>query len=121
MPMRFFHRRLLLAVIAVVQRPRLTLAIAGVVLIGSIALAVMRLSISSDQNKLFSTKVQFFRDYLSFIERFPENEAIYILARARDPNSTPPVNRWTGWADATAMRLRPIRQYVRSVDAKVPI
>ena len=58
------------------RHPLRSLIVAGVVLAGCVTLAMTRLDISSDQNKLFSTKVKFFRDYLEFDEKFPENEAV---------------------------------------------
>ena len=51
-------------VLWVVSRPRTTLAITLLVAAASVALAVARLRISTDQDKLFSAKVPFFRDYL---------------------------------------------------------
>jgi hypothetical protein len=36
---------------------------------------------------LFNPRVPFFRDYLSFVERFPENDAIYVVIQARDAST----------------------------------
>jgi predicted RND superfamily exporter protein len=119
--MRRFHRRLLLFVIAVVSHPRLTLVLAGIVLLAAVVLAGLRLNITADQNKLFDPRVPFFRDYLRFVENFPENEAIYVVVRARDGSRVPPVARWTAAADAIEARLKPMTQFVRTVDAKVPL
>jgi hopanoid biosynthesis associated RND transporter like protein HpnN len=105
---------------AVVAHPRLTLACAGVVLAACIALALTRLGISTDQNKLFSSDVAFFRDYLSFIQKFPENEAIYIVIEA-SAQQQPAVQRWVSLADAIAASLRNLPQYVKSVDCRVPV
>ena len=82
--MGFFQRRLLIAVLAIVHRPRLTLIVALAALIGCVVYARVRLDISTDQNDLFSHKVGFFRDYLDFIDKFPENEAIYVIVRPAD-------------------------------------
>ncbi len=52
-----------------------------VALITCVVYAKSRLDISTDQNDLFSHKVGFFRNYLDFIDKFPENEAIYVIVR----------------------------------------
>jgi predicted RND superfamily exporter protein len=115
------HRGILLGVLGVVSRPRLALAVAGAVVAVCATLAFLRLDISSNTNELFDPDVPFFRDYLRFIELFPENEAVYVVVQTRDPRAAPPVARWTDFADALAARLRAMPQYVKSVDAKVPI
>src|ERR1700761_671385 len=106
--MRRFHRRLMLGVIAVVKRPKWTLGGAGVVLVASILLAIGRLTISSDQNKLFNENVAFFRDYLRFNRDFPENEAIYVIVRAK--GERPGSEKWVGIAQGIVDRLRPMRE-----------
>jgi predicted RND superfamily exporter protein len=108
-------------VLWVVSRPRTTLAITLLVAAASVALAVARLRISTDQDKLFSGKVPFFRDYLRFAEEFPENEAVYVLVQARGDERTIPVERWARAADAVARHLAAIPQHVSSVDARVPL
>jgi hopanoid biosynthesis associated RND transporter like protein HpnN len=119
--MRLFHRLLLVGVLSVIGRPRLTLIIAGVVLALCAGLAARKLDISTDQNKLFDPNVKFFQDFLRFNQQFPENEAIYVVIEARDPGRQPPVQRWTDFADALTQRLKQMPQYVKSVDAKVPV
>src|SRR4051794_38042391 len=119
--MRLFHRLLLIGVLNVVGRPRLTLLVAGAVLAVCAGLAAWKLDISTDQNKLFDPNVKFFQDYLHFTRQFPENEAVYVVIEPRDPPRQPPVQRWTDFADAVAQRLRAMPQYVKSVDARVPI
>lgn len=114
------QRKLVKTVLRVVAWPKLTLLIAGVVLIGCIAGAYFRLGISTDQNKLLSSDLPFFRDYLMFIERFPENEAIYVVVEAQDAQRPPAVARWTALADRITENLRGVPQ-VRSVDARVPL
>src|SRR5262245_46645808 len=94
------HRPLLRAVLAVVSHPWLSLFISAFVLVACVGFAVMKLEISTDQNKLFDPNVPFFRDYLKFNELFPENEAIYVLIEAKDTAGVPPVRRWTAIADA---------------------
>jgi predicted RND superfamily exporter protein len=115
------HRGILVAVLGVVARPRLTLALCGVVLALCGALALSRLTISTDQNALFDPDVQFFKDYLRFIELFPENEAVYVVVQSRDRGTVPPVRRWAAIADQVAGRLKAMPQYVKSVDARVPV
>ncbi|MBA2707376.1 MAG: MMPL family transporter [Gemmatimonadaceae bacterium] len=119
--MGFVQRRLLKFVLWVVRRPRLTLAIAGFALVASVLLAVTRLSISTDTNKLFSSDVPFFRNYLEFIQKFPENEAVYVLVEAKEPDGSPPVRRWTAIADSITQHLQQAPDYVASVDRRVPL
>ena len=117
---KHFTRRIILkGVLAVVSWPKLTIAVCLLVLGGCIALAAGRLRISTDQNELFSPDAPFFRDYLTFIQKFPENEAIYVVIEAKA--GTPPVTRWTGAAEAVTQRLRGMPQHVVSVDARVPL
>src|SRR5688500_18808545 len=113
------QRQLVRAILGVIQRPRLTLAIAGVALVACATLAYFRLDISTDQNKLFSPKVKFFADYLEFDKKFPENEAVYVIVEPADPAVAPRAARWTALADAIADRMRGLKD-VRSVDARVP-
>src|SRR5262245_46487636 len=115
------HRALLIFVLHVVSRPRRVLLVGCIFLIGCIALAAAKLEISTDQNKLFDPNVPFFRDYLRFIELFPENEAIYVLVEAKDRDHAPPIARWTAAADAIAQRLATLSEHVMSVDHRVPI
>ncbi len=118
--MGVIHRRLLVFVLAIVARPKTTLLISGLTVVACALLAATRLSISSDQNKLFSPNVKFFRDYLDFVDQFPENEAIYIVVRAAVPKHPPPVQRWTQIADAITAKLAAMPKYVKSVDSKIP-
>src|SRR5450432_142342 len=119
--MRLFHRFLLVGVLNVIARPRFTLLIAALVLAASSALAMWKLNISTDQNKLFDPNVHFFRDYLSFTQNFPENEAIYLLIQPIDSKNPPIVSRWTNLADALTEKLRAMPKYVNLVDQKVPL
>src|SRR4051794_37200382 len=114
------QRALLRGVLAVVRRPWTTLIASAVLVALGTGLATSRLTISTDQNKQFSAKVPFFRDYLDFVEKFPENEAAYVVVQSTDPAHPPPVERWTAVADAIAGRVATLTAYVRSVDAKVP-
>src|SRR5437667_7053890 len=120
--MRLIHRPLLVGVLHVVKYPRRVLLVAGLALAACIGLAMWKLNIATDQNRLFDPNVQFFRDYLSFIERFPENEAIYIIVEpaAQRSNQSIPVARWTEIADRLTARLSEMTQFVKSVDSRVP-
>ena len=118
--MGFFQRRLRHGVMHVVAHPKLTLLIAGLLLTASLGFARTRLGISSDENKLFSDKVKFFRDFLDFEEKFPENEALYVVVEPKDPKQIPPVARWTSLADEITARLRAMPETVHSVDNRVP-
>ena len=98
--MRLIHRPLLIGVLHVVSHPWRVLIIALAIAVACVGLAVWKLKISTDQNKLFDPNVQFFKDYLHFTEIFPENEAIYVIIEASDAANPPPVKRWTALADA---------------------
>ncbi|NNM88501.1 MAG: MMPL family transporter, partial [Phycisphaerae bacterium] len=109
------------AVMSVVRHPRLTLLIAAILLLVGTSLAWTRLTISTDQNKLFSAKVPFFHKYLEFIREFPENEAMYITLQARNPDHPPSARQWIQCANAVARRVAGLHQYVNSVDSHVPL
>ncbi len=115
------HRLLLTAVLYMVTCPRRTLAIAALVLLGCGGLAFFRLGISTDQDELFSSKVAFFRDYVNFNKNFPENQANYVLIEARDPKHPPSTARWAEVADAIAAAAAKQTQWVRSVQAHIPL
>lgn len=114
-------RRLLSAALQCVTYPRRTLLIAGVILAACALVAWARLGISTDQNKLFSPSAPFFRDYLRFVEEFPENEAVYILIEPDPASPPPPTARWTAVADAITARLGHLTNYIQSVDSRVPL
>src|SRR4051794_1024984 len=75
--MGFVQRRLVKCVLWVVAYPKLTLAGAAVLLVVAGVGAWFGLSVSTDQNDLFSPNVKFFADYLRFDRLFPENQATY--------------------------------------------
>jgi predicted RND superfamily exporter protein len=118
--MQFLQRRILKAVLSVTAHPRVTLFIVAATLFASIALAAARLTISSDQNKLFSGNVPFFRNYLAFTRQFPENEAVYIVVENKS-GTRPDVKDWTTVADAITHRLANLPEAVVAVDSHVPI
>src|SRR5436190_21880175 len=118
--MHHVRRPILRFVVRVVSRPRLTLAVTLVATAACVGLAVGRLRISTDQEKLFSRDVPFFRDYANFGRAFPENDGIYVVVQPRDPKARPAVERWAGAAEAIAGRLRGLSQHVKSVAVRVP-
>lgn len=118
--MGFIQRRLRHAVLHVVAHPKITLLIAGAILAASVGLALARLRISSDENKLFSQKVKFFREFLEFDDKFPENDALYVVIEQGDPSQSIPVSRWTELADAITSRLQAMPQVVEAVDSHIP-
>ena len=85
------------------------------------ALALSRLTISTDENRLFSSDVGFFRNWLDFDKKFPENLALYLVVEPVDPKRDIPVARWTGIADALAAEMRQIPKFVENVDERVPL
>src|SRR5690348_1074094 len=115
------QRRIVRGVLAVVEHPKTTLAIAAALLVACATWACFRLDISTDTNKLFSPKVKFFADFLDYHNKFPENEAIYVVIQARDAASPPAIDKWTSAADAVVDRLKPLKEHVESVHARVPI
>src|SRR6476661_5614299 len=116
------QRRIVRGVLAVVEHPKATLAIAAAVLIACATWAFLRLDISTDTNKLFSPRVKFFADWLDYFHKFPENEAIYVIIQPRDAAApAPPLQRWTGAADAVVDRMKLIPEHVASAHARVPI
>src|ERR1700690_751571 len=115
------QRRLLKAVLTVVEFPRITLAACAFLLAVSVALAVTRLTIDTDQDKLFSSHVGFFRNYLDFIAKFPENEALYVLIEPSDRLHPPALSRWTAVADRIAERLTQESKVVSSVEYRTPL
>src|SRR4051795_467978 len=115
--MRLVQRSILKGVLGGVARPKVTLAVAGLLVAASAGWAYFRLPISTDQNKLFSGDVPFFRDYLAFIQKFPENEAAYVVIEPVDPANPPPNARWAALADAIVDRLNRIPDAVRRAHA----
>ncbi|MDP9175281.1 MAG: MMPL family transporter [Planctomycetota bacterium] len=111
---------LLRVVLAVATYPRRTLLIVLGVLLACIGVSAARLTISSDQNKLFSAKVPFFHNYLEFIHRFRENEAVYIVIEPRNPNDKPAVTQWAAVADLVTETLRKLPD-VTGAQCRVPL
>jgi hypothetical protein len=115
------QRRLLKAVLAVVQFPRATLAVCAALLAISVGAALTHLTIDTDEDNLFSSHVGFFRDYLDYIAKFPENEALYVMVEPRDRQNPPPLQRWTALADRIADKMRGMTSIVSSVEYRTPL
>jgi predicted RND superfamily exporter protein len=115
------ERRLLTGVLFVARHPRLTLAVVTLTLAAAVLVSVSLLTISTDQNQLFSPKVWFFASYLDFIHKFPENEAVYIVIEPRTEFGRPTLDRWEAVADAVTNRLNSMPDTVRLAVCRVPL
>jgi len=115
------QRRLLKSVLLIVAHPRLTLVVCGALLAASVLLALFKLEVNTDQDRLFSPRVGFFQTYLEFEHKFPENEALYVLIEPKDKSKPPAIERWTQLADRLSQRLRGLTQVVERVEDGVPI
>lgn len=118
--MGFVQRRLVIAVLGVVARPRLTLALAAALLAVCAGAAYKWLTVSSDQNQLFSPKVKFFADWLDFDRKFPENQATYVVIEPASLTIKPTIRQWVDAADAITARLRAMPEQVERVVERVP-
>ncbi|HMD54476.1 MAG TPA: hypothetical protein VKJ65_08010, partial [Phycisphaerae bacterium] len=114
------NRQILNIVIRLIRKPRVVLSIALLAAVVSVFCAVKWLTVSTDENKLFSPKVAFFHQYLNFIDEFPENEAAYVILQPRDPSKPPPVQRWIQAADAISTALAALPD-VERVDSHIPV
>jgi predicted RND superfamily exporter protein len=114
------HRRILIAVLFVVSHPKVALAIALSTVVVCAVAAITWLSISTDQNKLFSSKPWFFHDYLQFIGRFHENEAVYVVLEPSDPKFQPSVAQWAAAADGVTARLRGMKEVIDAY-SRIPL
>jgi hypothetical protein len=115
------NRRILMLVLNVVTHPVRTLTIAAVILAAAIGISVWRLNISSDQNDLFSDKVGFFHNYLEFIRRFRENEAVYIVIEPKDFVHLPSTSRWADVANHVTQKLRDLHDDVEKAQCGIPV
>jgi len=119
--MHLIQRKMLTFVLLVIRHPRWVISLGlSMTVIGAL-LAIFFLPISTDQNKLFSSRVPFFHRYLQYIHNFPENEAAYVVMTARDDKAPPPAAQWIAAANAVTERLRQLRTNVRAVDSHVPM
>ncbi|HEY1921833.1 MAG TPA: MMPL family transporter [Tepidisphaeraceae bacterium] len=118
--MGFVHRRILTGVLAVVSHPWITLGCVLISVAACVGATLLWLTISTDQNQLFSSKPWFFHEYLEFIHRFPENEAVYIVIEPKNPGDHPLVSEWTDAADHITNRLRGMNE-VEDAYCRIPI
>jgi predicted RND superfamily exporter protein len=112
---------LLTSVLRVVKYPRRTLVICGIILVACVLLALTRLSIDTDQDKLFSPQVAFFKTYIEYENKFPENEALYVLIQPTDKSHVPPLARWSALADRIAARIGTLKSVVEHVEGRTTI
>ena len=103
------------------RSPKLTLGLAALVLAVCVAYAARRLTVSSDQNKLFSPKVKFFHDWLEFDRKFPENQAIYVVIEPVDWKSKPSLEQWIQINERITGRLERMPEQVSSVIPSIPM
>ncbi len=115
------HRKILKHTLRLIRYPRTILVIGLLAAVASTFFAVANHRVSTNENKLFSPHVPFFRQYLTFIHEFPENEAAYVVIQARDPAHPPSSGRWIALARAITIRLRLLTADVVSVDSHVPL
>ena len=121
----------------VVRHPKTTLGIAGAVLAAAVACSLLFLSISTDTDKLVDPELPFFQKYMRFDEKFPENDAAYILVRTASQRmiramrmrrithtmwdvQQSKVDDWVTIADRIADRLRHLPTAVEKVEEKFP-
>jgi uncharacterized protein len=115
------NRQILIIVIRLIRSPKVVLA-AALLLAGISVMAASKwLAVSTDENKLFSPKVAFFHQYLTFVNEFPENEAAYVVLQPRDSTHPPPVERWIQAADAITAALQALPNDVERVDSHIPL
>ncbi|HUO06788.1 MAG TPA: MMPL family transporter [Phycisphaerae bacterium] len=119
--MGFLQRRMVKGVMTVVTYPKVTLGICAVLLVASVVYAQLGLSLSTDENALLTQKLQFFKDYLRFDAKFPENEAFVVIVQPRDYAHPPLAKRWIALADEIAGKLRALKEDVDRVDARAPL
>lgn len=115
------HRKILKHSLRLIRYPRTVLIIGIVLAAVSALLAARYLRVSTDENKLFSPKVPFFHQYLTFIHDFPENEAAFIVVQAKDPAHPPATAQWIAAANAITRHLRGLHNSIASVDDRVPL
>jgi predicted RND superfamily exporter protein len=118
--MDFLQRRILIAVLAIVTHPWITLGIVALSVAACAGAALTWLTISSSQNELFSSKPWFFHDYLQYINRFKENEALYIVIEPKG-SATPTVADWAAVADHVTDRLRALKDDVVDAYSRIPV
>jgi predicted RND superfamily exporter protein len=123
--MGFVQRRLVRGVLWVVAWPKVTLGICALVLVASVVGAWCGLSLSTDENALLTPDLPFFKDYLRFDAKFPENEAFVVVVWPKEYAKPPLATRWIGLADDIQARLTDpaaaVHKDVDRVDTHAPL
>jgi len=123
--MGFVQRRLVKLVVRVVAFPKTTVAICLLLLAASVIYAWTSLSLSTDENALLTPDLPFFKDYLRFDAKFPENESFVVVVEPRDYTHLPLAKRWIGLADAIKAKLtdpnEPVHEDIDRVDTHAPL
>ena len=123
--MGFIQRKLVKLVVTVVTYPKTTIALCAVLLVASVLSAFLWLSLSTDENALLTPDLPFFKDYLRFDAKFPENESFVVVIQPLDYAHPPLAKRWIGLADAIKARLTDPTQEVHNdidrVDTHAPL
>ncbi len=117
--MGFVQRKLVKLVIRIVSFPKLTLAICALALLASVVLSMSRLSLSTNQNDLLTPSLPFFRDYLQFIQKFPENNSFVVIVEPLSYDKPPAGKRWMDFADRLGAALSALKTDVNHVDVRV--
>ncbi len=118
--MRHVQRTLQRMVLRVVTHPKTTLLVSALVLAVCVGSAMAWLHISTHPDELFSHNVPFFKRWLDYSQKFPENEALVVVIEAKE-GPAPPTQRWIEVADAIADRMRAMGDSVHGVDTHVPL
>jgi predicted RND superfamily exporter protein len=115
--MGFVQRRLVQGVVAVVTWPKVTVAICAILLVTCVVYAKFRLTLSTDQNALLTPTLPFFKEFLQFDSKFPENEAFVVLVEPVDYKKFPPAKRWIELATQVQQKLMGLKGVVKRVDS----
>ncbi len=123
--MGFIQLWLVKGVLWVVRHPWVTVGVCALMLVGAVVYAWMGLSLSTDENALLTPDLPFFKDYLRFDAKFPENEAFVAVAWPKDYAHPPLAKRWIGLADEIQAKLTdpkdPVHLGVGRVDTHAPV
>jgi predicted RND superfamily exporter protein len=123
--MGFIQRRLVRGVLWVVAWPKVTLGICALVLVASVIGAWWGLSLSTDENALLTPDLPFFKDYLRFDAKFPENEAFVVVVWPKDYSQRPLATRWIGLSEEIRRKLTDpaaeVHKDVDRVDTHAPL
>jgi predicted RND superfamily exporter protein len=119
--MGLVQRLLVKGVLRVVAHPKLTLGLSCLLLIIGVGSAKLWLHVSSDQNELFSPRVKFFHDWLDFNEKFPENQATYVVIEPAKLSEPPALSQWVAINEKITRRLQGMQDRVEQVVSQLPL